>query len=389
MLDADQGSHFVARAGQVHGPNKTDPLLTKDLDPGLIDYIVKEKLFNFFMFDQCIDGTAEHRLMESIVTANPWPRPIAVYGYNDAWALAGDIFEAETNCVKEHNMGQIASDGVNNLAFYSRKQRVSTPLVQNKPGRPSFNASKTYIAIVVGDGDSIKHMKGGTRDFLLDRVHRCTAKPGYRDCFPLLWSLSPQLQHLSPDWMHWYYSQARLTARDYFVLPPSGDLYSYPGQMQPPDQARFVANTERDCFLMNTSATVEWEWYDTWEHAVKDYYPRYSARGVVRSMIAVNVPYMAPVWLFKQGEFFRVVEGDRSPLVLFRPREWRGASSNTSKQNLFAPLLAKEINGWVGSTLAHLSVLLPADLLSEQISQGWLLNSLARSDVFAGIRPAR
>jgi len=57
----------------VHGPNKTDPLLSKDLDPGLIDYIVKERLFNFFMFNQCIFGTAEHQLMERIVTENPWP----------------------------------------------------------------------------------------------------------------------------------------------------------------------------------------------------------------------------------------------------------------------------------------------------------------------------
>ena len=52
----------------VHGDNKINPPLTKDLNPGLIDYIVKEKLFTFFMEDQCIAGTAEHRLMERIVT---------------------------------------------------------------------------------------------------------------------------------------------------------------------------------------------------------------------------------------------------------------------------------------------------------------------------------
>jgi hypothetical protein len=40
---------------------------------------------------------------------------------------------------------------------------------------------------------------------------------------------------------------------------------------------------------MNTSATVEWEFYDTWPRAVADYYPRYSARGIVRSLFTVNV----------------------------------------------------------------------------------------------------
>ena len=54
----------------------------------------------------------------------------------------------------------------------------------------------------------------------------------------------------------WYYDGALKTGHDYFVLPPSGDLYSYPGQFQPDDQERFVRRTERDCVLMNTSGTV-------------------------------------------------------------------------------------------------------------------------------------
>jgi hypothetical protein len=32
----------------------------------------------------------------------------------------GDLFEAETTCVKERNMGQAASTGVSNLGFFSR-----------------------------------------------------------------------------------------------------------------------------------------------------------------------------------------------------------------------------------------------------------------------------
>ena len=333
----------------VHGPNKTDPLLDKSLDPGLIDYIVKERLFNFFMFDMCRVGTDEHRLMERIATDNPWPRPIAVMGYDDTWALAGDIYEAETNCVKEHNMGQIASDGVNNLAFYSRQPPVTKPMSQNKLGRPTFDAQKTYVSFVIGDGDSIKHMKSFTRGFFLDRVRRCKADPSYKGCFPLLWSLSPQLMHLSPDWLRWYYGLAHETTHDYIVLPPSGDLYSYPAEMQPHDQVQFVTNTERDCRLMNTSATVDWEFEGTWPQALKEFYPRYSPHGIVRSLFTVNVPYMLPVAVFKKDEFYRVV-GDHAPVVVFRPREWRGSSSNTSKQNLLTPLFAKEINGCASSS---------------------------------------
>jgi hypothetical protein len=250
-------------------------------------------------------------------------------------------------------MGQIASDGVNNLAYYSRKPPITTPQQNELPSKPSFDANKTYIALVIGDGDSIKHMKRWSRGFLLDRIQRCDADPSYKGCFPLLWSLSPNLRFLAPDWLRWYYDQARQTSRDFFVLPPSGDLYSYPAEMRPAEQARYVANTERDAMLMNTSAMVEWEMLDTWPQALKGYYPRYAARGVVRSLMLVNVPYMLPVWLFKKGEFYRVLEGGgdehKHPIVMFKPREWRGTSSNTSKQTLTVAAFANEINGYVNN----------------------------------------
>ena len=65
----------------------------------------------------------------------PWPKPMSVMGYEDSWKIAGDLFEAETDCNYVHNMGQIASSGVNNLAFYSRKPKIDTPILQNDFGK--------------------------------------------------------------------------------------------------------------------------------------------------------------------------------------------------------------------------------------------------------------
>ena len=46
-------------------------------------------------------------------TETLWEKPIAVFGYNDAIDLFGGwLFEAETNCIEEHNMGQVASSGI-------------------------------------------------------------------------------------------------------------------------------------------------------------------------------------------------------------------------------------------------------------------------------------
>jgi hypothetical protein len=51
---------------------------------------------------------------------------------------------------------QVASTGVNNLSFLSRKGPITAPLTQNPAPAVAFNASKTYVSFVVGDGDNIQ-----------------------------------------------------------------------------------------------------------------------------------------------------------------------------------------------------------------------------------------
>eukprot|EP00966_Prymnesium_polylepis_P118613 2742027-Prymnesium_polylepis.1 len=65
----------------VHGDHKLNPPLTKDPQISLVDYVVKERLFNFFLVDGCVPLTKEHALMARMAgdTTNPWPRPITVY----------------------------------------------------------------------------------------------------------------------------------------------------------------------------------------------------------------------------------------------------------------------------------------------------------------------
>ena len=84
------------------------------------------------MWDQCIDGNPEHELMQRIVTDNPWPRPIGVMGYDDTWPSAGDVYEAETNCVKQG---------------------------PGRPGRQSHSDTTLYIH----ESFSIQNVQGGIR----------------------------------------------------------------------------------------------------------------------------------------------------------------------------------------------------------------------------------
>jgi hypothetical protein len=297
----------------VHG-HPLDPPLTLLPDLSLADYIVSARLFNFFLAQGCLLGTPEHALMERMVQANPWPRPLAVLGYDDTYPLAGgDTFEAETNCVAEHSMGQIASTGVNNLAYFSaRSPPLATPLLQPPPLPPApFNASLSYVALVVGDGDNLAMVKGTRFQWFQQRLQACdrsgsasSSGSGAPLCYPLLWTLSPALARVAPDIARWFFAGAQRTAADYFVLPPSGHLYSYPASMPPLVAAAFVAATEADARLYNASATVEWEWLGTWGAAIANFTPRYAAEGVITASFAVNVPYLLPIVEFGPGDIY-------------------------------------------------------------------------------------
>ena len=141
----------------------------------------------------------------------------------------------------------------------------------------------------------------------------------------------------------WYLNQSLVTQRDWFVLPPSGHLYAYPGMMHPADQVAFIARTEEDCHVINTSALVSWEWFGTWDESIDRFYPQYGANGVVRGIFPVNVPYMIPVLPFGRARQYMLL-GEHRDVVLFRPREWRGAKGSGSQYRT-AEQMAAELNG--------------------------------------------
>ena len=362
--------------GYDYSADPLAPVLTRMPDLGLADYIVSARLFNFFMVGACINGSDEHVLMETMVrerAAGAWPRPIAVLGYNDALPIAGDIFEAETDCVSSHGIGQVATSGVNNLAFFSTLgEPITRPLQQ--PAVPStvFNASKTYLGLVVGDGDNIAMVKTDRFHWFADRLAACTSsgrselRYGAPRCYPVGWSLSPHLLTLAPDMARWFYAGAAATGADYFVLPPSGHLYAYPSQMQGEDSADFIAATEADCVMMNCSSTVAWEFAGTWPNALADYFPRYGAvdaggRAVVTAFFAVNVPYMIPVVEFGADEYAKVLHPPPNatsvdPVVVFKPNEWRGTTGGAVLPPfmLNATAFAALINAYPRGTVAHI-----------------------------------
>ena len=245
---------------------------------------------------------------------------------------------------------------MNNLSFLNRQTPKTTPQAQNPTIYEHYNSSKTYIMFVMGDGDNVAFLESSRRQWMQKRVDLCAQDPSYLGCFPLVWSLSPHITHLAPDWFDWYYSKARETGHDYFMLPPSGDLYAYPGEFPPDVQDKFVQNVENDCKIMSTSGTIEWEWIGHWQSALENYYPRYNTNGIIKGIFTVNVPYNLPIpTLFKHDEYYKMV-GDN--VALFRPREWRGTEQGEvpfSKHNFLSiDEMAAEINGYAPGTVTYI-----------------------------------
>jgi hypothetical protein len=158
---------------------------------------------------------------------------------------------------------------------------------------------------------------GNMKNEMTRRVGYCNDDPN--GCFPLIWSISPKMRESCSLWIEWFYESAKKTGKDFFILPPSGDLYSYPSLMSGQDQANFVKNTEDDVMNLDTSGSVAWEWIFSWEHAIKNYFPLYSLNNIVRGFFLVSVPYPFPIEAFFGT--YKVIGGNT---VLFKPlADWQ------------------------------------------------------------------
>ena len=114
-------------------------------------------------------------------------------------------------------MGQIATSGVNNLAYFSRMPAITTPLPQNQASLVTgtiltFSNTPGYsITVLLDYTVNIILLLYYRKSWFEDRLSRCTADPSFKGCFPLSWSLSPHTAYLAPDWLHYYYNMSYLT----------------------------------------------------------------------------------------------------------------------------------------------------------------------------------
>ncbi len=332
-----------------------NPSITRDMRPSLVDFVFSQKLFTVFLVNGCTSGNPERELLSSIVNSGRWPTPISVYGYNNSWlVLGGYIHEAQTRCLDSRNMGAIASE-TSNLSFFSTRSPAITEsrvVTQIPLEQVTYDATRTYVAFVVGDGDNLDYIRTTRREWFRQRVAECQS--GSAPCPPLTWTISPHLTHLAPDVLRWYYDQSHRTGHDYFTMPPSGHLYAYPSSLAEDSQNRFAAATEVDACVLGVAGTVHWDWAGTWHTAEDHFLPKYArAGGPIRGIFPVNVPYLFPTFTWwPRDQFFEVLTGaGGGRLALFRPREWRGISNDADVHLLSPRRMADEIGAYPRGTV--------------------------------------
>jgi len=89
----------------------------------LFDYIVKRRLFNYFLLLGCVPLMEEHRLTEKIAKNNPWEKPVAVYGYDNTMVIAGGTFTKLKPCAPQFTIG-VRWQAMAHLTWLSTRARL-------------------------------------------------------------------------------------------------------------------------------------------------------------------------------------------------------------------------------------------------------------------------
>eukprot|EP01043_Picozoa_sp_COSAG02_P058611 COSAG02_NODE_7324_length_3062_cov_2.437057_3_plen_436_part_00 len=226
----------------------------------LVDFIVHKKLFVLGSprnATWCAVDSEDHRLLKEIVARSPWVQPVRVYGYNHE--TAGAIFEAETNCLP--TLAALISGGTANVPFWSSFEPLSRgERMMQQPQQPAvYDSAKTYVSLLMSDMDNLDFVFGDGFRAMQQRAALCRSTDGVTAaCPPLTWTMQPHLAELCPAILRWYYTKAADTGSDWFVLPPSGALYAYPGEFSPELQRKYSKETNVAAGMLDTSASADW-----------------------------------------------------------------------------------------------------------------------------------
>lgn len=188
---------------------------------GVRDYLVENKVFIFWIPGP-IDGAKktsapqeQMKFVEELLSKMPANTPIMGYSYAGVDVGIGE--GGGVGLMAEYAKFLVGSISTANISVHSGftvppfKQRKSDPA-------PKMQNDKTYITLVISDGDNIPVITTSNWPQVW--------KNDMRGKFPVSWTISPSSCQLIPDIMNYYYTTA--TKNDTFMAAVSGVGYTYP-----------------------------------------------------------------------------------------------------------------------------------------------------------------
>lgn len=151
------------------------------------------------------------------------------------WGDAADGEDGFIGPNSDAGVKAIPADHARNLSVLSgiRADRITQ---RGRTEVPPPDPDTHYVTFLITDGDNIQWMLG---DFPTDP--RWFGSP-HRGKVDLGWGISPSLVDLAPSVMRWFYDQS---AKDRFVVGPSGGGYMYPSRFPKVALDKHTANLNR------------------------------------------------------------------------------------------------------------------------------------------------
>ena len=256
--DATDAAWFVGRHLLSSANASTLALQAPTELPFLADAIVMWRLPMLWMDDMCRNSTQNAALRFVIEGSGHFDAsPIVQYlGWFNHTRLPN--VELVCQCTQQKRLVTIASDWAENLSFLASVPPPAAPKRYVQPddavGVSSYSRERTYVAVVVSDGDNLAQDWSNLRPALERRL-------ALRSRVPVSWTVSNRWLDFGWPVLEWFYGAiARSGGHDSLLMGPSGFGYVFPGAIvDERDRATFARRTIAAAEALDMQAYVHWD----------------------------------------------------------------------------------------------------------------------------------
>ena len=259
--NATEAAWYTARQQLPRTNQSTLALQAPTNLPFLADAIVAWRLPMLWMADMCRDPQQNAALRYAVEGSGHFDAsPTVQYlGWFNNTHLPN--VELLSQCTASKRLITIASDWAENLSFLSR-----LPLPDHAPPEPwhqpadavteagGYSSHKTYVAIVVSDGDNLAQDWANLRPMLERRL-------ALKSKVPMSWTVSNRWRDFGRPVLRWFYSAAASSGgHDSLLMGPSGYGYLFPGAIEEPTaRHEFGRRTAEAASALGMQAYVHWD----------------------------------------------------------------------------------------------------------------------------------